>query len=72
MCSRKWFVRLGALLLSAALLVLCAFAADTTPLTDGMLEANSNRQAHPFSDAPVESQFTTEGFEKVGETQSRD
>lgn len=69
MCSRKWFVRLGALLLSAALLVLCAFAADTTPLTDGMLEANSNRQAHPFSDAPVESQFTTEGFEKVGETQ---
>ena len=69
MCSRKWFVRLGALLLSAALLALCALAADTTPLTDGLLEANSNRQAHPFSDAPVESQFTTEGFEKVGETQ---
>lgn len=69
MCSRKWFLRLGALLLSAALLALCALAADTTPLTDGLLEANSNRQAHPFSDAPVESQFTTEGFEKVGETQ---
>ena len=68
MCSRKWFVRLGALLLSAALLALCAFANGEVPLTDGLLEANSNRQVHPFSGTPVESRFTTQGFEKIGET----
>ena len=77
MCSRKWFVKIGALLL-ALCMAITYFAAETeeeeqtelsaNPLTNGLLEANSNRQIHPFDDAEVVSQFTTEGFKKVGET----
>lgn len=40
----------------------------TTPLTNGLLEANSNRQMHPLSEKTVVSQFGLDGFEKVGET----
>lgn len=78
MCSRKWIIRVGAFLLALCLTIGC-FAAETkeeeqlklsaTPLTNGFLEANSNRQIHPFSEAEVVSQFTTEGFQKVGETE---
>lgn len=38
------------------------------PLQSGMLEANSNRQVHPYSDEPVESRFDLEGFEKTAES----
>lgn len=78
MCSRKWIVRAGAFLLALCLAIGC-FAAESeeeeqiklsaTPLTNGLLEANSNRQIHPFSGEKVISQFTTEGFQKVGETE---
>ena len=77
MCSRKWVVRLGALLLAGAILLLGVLAAEDRPAaasaipaftTGGTLEAGSNRQVHPFSAEEVKSQFTTEGFEKVGET----
>lgn len=77
MCSRKWIVRIGSLLLVLCLVMTC-FATETegeeeiqlsaTPLTNGLLEANSNRQIHPFETEVVVSQFTTEGFKKVGET----
>ena len=33
-----------------------------------MLEANSNRQIHPYGDEPVESRFDMNGFEKVAES----
>lgn len=78
MCSRKWLIRIGALILAFALLAGNVFAAEeeteateplsATPLTNGLLEANSNRQIHPFSDEIVTSQFTTEGFERIGST----
>lgn len=78
MCSRKWIVRIGSLLLALCLVMTC-FATETegeeeiqlsaTPLTNGLLEANSNRQIHPFETEVVVSQFTTEGFKKVGETE---
>lgn len=79
MCSRKWIIRLGALLLALMMIATCVWAAETeeaeeptaltaNPLTNGLLEANSNRQVHPFSTEEVTSQFTTEGFEKIGET----
>lgn len=38
------------------------------PLLSGMLEANSNRQVHPYSDEPVESRFDLAGFEKAAES----
>ena len=38
------------------------------PLQSGMLEANSNRQIHPYGDEPVESRFDLNGFEKVAES----
>ncbi|MCI6936224.1 MAG: DUF5696 domain-containing protein [Clostridiales bacterium] len=78
MCSRKWIVRISALLLIGSLLATGVFAAEGdsevaalsgTPLTNGLLEANSNRQVHPFRTEIVESRFTTEGFEKIGETE---
>ena len=78
MCSRKWIVRIGSLLLALCLVMTC-FATETegeekiqlsaTPLTNGLLEANSNRQIHPFETEVVISQFTTEGFKKIGETE---
>lgn len=79
MYSRKWLVRIGALLLALALFFTWAWAAETeeaqaapalsaSPLTNGLLEANSNRQVHPFSTEAVTSQLTTDGFEKIGET----
>lgn len=77
MYFRKWLLKGIALLLVLAL-ALCVFATEmgepkeplhTDPLTNGLLESNSNRQAHPFSSEVVESQFTTEGFEKIGETE---
>ena len=78
MCSRKWIVRISALGLMVALLLFSALAAGedqqaaplvVRPLTNGLLEANSNRQIHPFPAECVESRFTTEGFEKIGETE---
>ena len=79
MCFRKWFIRIGALALALSLAFSC-FAAESetetsdilsaNPLTNGLLEANSNRQIHPFSGEPVTSQFTTQGFQKVGQTDS--
>jgi hypothetical protein len=42
-----------------------ALAVQTAnPVTNGLLEANSNRQVHPFAAEPVESVFTTDGFER--------
>lgn len=77
MCSRKWLLKIGVLLLALCMAITC-FATETgeevqielsaNPLTNGLLEANSNRQIHPFDDEKVVSQFTTEGFQKVGET----
>ena len=37
-------------------------------ISNGYMEANSNRQVHTFSTEPVASSFTTEGFDKVCET----
>lgn len=80
MCSHKWSVRIGVFLLMCALILISVFAIEgqeeehpqversAIPLMNGLLEANSNRQVHPFSTEQVVSQFTTEGFEKVGET----
>ena len=57
MCSRKWIVRISALGLMVALLLFSALAAGedqqaaplvVRPLTNGLLEANSNRQIHPL------------------------
>ena len=78
MCSHKWIVKISTLLLIAAFISISIFAAAENPeperqvvssLSNGLLEANSNRQVHPFSAKPVESGFTTEGFEKIGETE---
>lgn len=78
MCSRKWIVRISALVLIGSLLATGVFAAEGdsvvtslpgSPLTNGLLEANSNRQVHPFQTEIVESRFTTENFEKIGETE---
>lgn len=77
----KWLSRSVALLLAALLIFSAVLAVGTqegsqeqeaagTPLTSGLLEANSNRQIHPFSQDEVECQFTTDGFEQVGETES--
>lgn len=77
----KWLSRSAVLLLAGALLFTAVLAAGTqeepqeqetagTPLTSGLLEANSNRQIHPFSQDEVKSQFTTDGFEQVGETET--
>lgn len=80
MYSHKLTFRVGALLLVCALALTSVFAAtgqepeqppavqSAMPLTGGLLEANSNRQVHPFSTDKVVSQFTTEGFEQIGET----
>lgn len=79
MCSRKWLIRIGALLIALTMILTCALAAETdeaeappaltaNPLTNGLLEANSNRQVHPFPTEEVVNQFTTDGFEKIGET----
>lgn len=79
MYSRKWFVRIGAFLLILAITTMCLMAAEgmvdeksqllsAVPLTNGLLEANSNRQVHPLSSEAVSSTFTTEGFEQIGET----
>lgn len=78
MCLRKWMMRIAAFVLALLFLGIIAFSKDAEdtektplmmmPVTSGYLEANSNRQVHPFSDAAVSSQFTTSGFEKVGET----
>ena len=76
MCSRKWIVRIGALLLTGAMLLSVLAVEgnrrDPSPAASftagGLLEANSNRQVHPFSTEEVKSQFTAEGFEKAGET----
>lgn len=77
MCSRKLWIRLCGMLLAimfSITLVLAVEGEDTEDSTasmsaaalhSGLLEANSNRQVHPFSSEPVESQFTTEGFEQV-------
>lgn len=75
MCSRKWLLRIAVLLLTLCMVITC-FAAETeeqvdlsaNPLTNGLLEANSNRQIHPFDHEKVVSHFTTEKFQKVGET----
>ena len=40
----------------------------TTPLRADTMEANSNRQVHPFSTDESESQFDLQGFEKVAES----
>lgn len=40
----------------------------TTPLRGDTMEANSNRQVHPFSTGESESQFGLEGFEKAAES----
>ena len=78
MCSHKWIVKISTLLLIAAFISISIFAAAENPeperqvvssLSNGLLEAYSNRQVHPFSAKPVESGFTTEGFEKIGETE---
>lgn len=78
MCSRKWIVRISTFLLSIAFILFSILAVEedqeaaplvVSPLTNGLLEANSNRQIHPFSAERVESRFTTEGFEKIGETE---
>lgn len=78
MYFRKWIVRISALLLIVAFIQISVFAVEddqetaplaVSPLTNGLLEANSNRQVHPFSAERVESRFTTEGFEKIGETE---
>lgn len=80
MYSHKLTFRVGALLLVCALALTSVFAAtgqeaeqppavqSAMPLTGGLLEANSNRQVHPLSTDKVVSQFTTEGFEQIGET----
>lgn len=73
----KWLTCVGSLLLILAFLLTNALASEeekqsdrpmAEPLTSGLLEANSNRQVHPFDTGPVVSQFDTEGFEKIGET----
>lgn len=40
----------------------------TTPLRADTMEANSNRQVHPFSTEESESRFDLEGFEKAAES----
>ena len=40
----------------------------TTPLRADTMEANSNRQVHPFSTDESESQFDLQGFEKAAES----
>lgn len=81
MCSRKWVFRIGTLLLTGILILTSVLAAQegdagrqeaarsAVPPANGLLEANSNRQVHPFSGDRVVSPFTAEGFEKVGETE---
>lgn len=78
MFSRKWLMRVGAAILAVVCVTVGALAIEgeaepltkqtALPLSGGMLEANSNRQVHPFSEETVVSPFTTEGFEKVGQT----
>lgn len=80
MCSRKWVFRIGTLLLAGILVLTGAFAAreqgtgrpeavwSAVSPANGLLEANSNRQVHPFSGGKAVSPFTVEGFEKIGET----
>ena len=77
MCFHNWARKAIALLLVVAIILISVFAAEddekkktvvVAPLENGLLEANSNRQIHPFSAEPVESLLSTDGFEKIGET----
>ncbi len=79
MYSRKWLVRISAFLLALTFMATCVFATENgeegetqalsaEPLSNGLMEAISNRQVHPLSTNTVTSTFTTEGFEKIGET----
>ena len=66
MCSNKSLLRAACLMLTVLLLLEPASAAGTMPadqtaelaplsgepLENGMLEANSNRQVHPYSEEP--------------------
>lgn len=82
MYSNKSLLRAACLMLTVLLLSEPASAVGTMPadqtaelaplsgepLENGMLEANSNRQVHPYSEEPVESRFDLAGFEMAAES----
>ena len=77
MCSHKYRARTVLFLLTLCLVFPCLTVngrdygesvISSPNLQSGLLESNTNRHVHPFASEPVESDFSTEDFEKTGET----